>query len=235
MNKWVQWDEEIISKRAASLPASPPVPPSSPVPNISEEDSMTTKMVINPHFAIDEIAISTETSPIEDSSWKHIFGNNLFKNGELSDLKIVCKGKEFSVHKLILSMRSDVFKAMISSESKFKEKDAKVLELEDDAEAMEKLLRFIYIDEIGVEDVDCSLLMLADKYNVKILFKKCLEILRAKMRMNTVNVMEVAITAYQLNDESLLKYCSGWQVVKDSEFWQDLEKVNKSDKIQRYL
>ena len=95
-------------------------------------------------------------------------------------------------------------------------------------------MRFIYFDEIRVEDVDCSLLMLADKYNVQALVKECIEILWTKM--NVENVMEIAYTAYLINNEKLLELaskfviCSSeWKEVKSSAFWQELEEVNPTE------
>ena len=85
--------------------------------------------------------------------------NTLFQDN-LSDLKIVCEDREFPVHKCILSVRSDVFKAMFSSFNEDK------LKIEDtNAKTMETFLRFLYTDSFNCcKNIDCKLLILAAKY-----------------------------------------------------------------------
>ena len=160
------------------------------------------------------------------------FEAHLFKDDELSDLKIVCEGKAFPAHKFILSIRSDVFKAMFSSELKFNHSTQNELKIEDtDADTMEKFLKFIYTDSIKVEDVDCQLLMLADKYNVKALINKCIDILQAKM--NVENVLEIIYSAYLTNNQQIIEAASklilkNRGAVRTSAFWKELEEKNPS-------
>ena len=90
--------------------------------------------------------------------------HKLCLNDELSDLKIVCDGQEFPCHKLILSARSDVFKAMFTSDLKFIKNEESILEIPDiSAETMKTFLQFIYKDDVEVEDIDQNLLIAADK------------------------------------------------------------------------
>ena len=129
------------------------------------------------------------------------FENNLFQD-HLSDLKIVCEDKEFPVHKFILSVRSDVFKTMFSTFNEDK------LKIEDtNPKTMETFLRFLYTDSFKCcTDLDCNLLMLADKYNVKELVQNCVQAL--ENHMTCENVLEIAYSAYLINDQKLIAKAS---------------------------
>ena len=165
-------------------------------------------------------------------SWPDIFQMILFKDTKLTDLKIVCEDKEFLVHKLILSCQSDIFNAMFSTQTNFKEANSNVLKIEDtDPDTMEKLLKFIYTNEIKNEEIDCRLLMLADKYNIKALVKICFENLEANL--NVENVMEITYVAYLTNNQKLIDAASnfifhnrGSKQIKKCAFWDELKEQN---------
>ena len=165
-------------------------------------------------------------------SWPDIFHMILSKDSELTDLKIVCEDKEFLVHKLILSCKSDFFNAMFSTqESKayFREGNASVLQIEHtDPDTMEKLLKFIYTRQVRAEDIDCRLLMLADMYNIKALVKICFE--KLKSNLNVENVMEITYVAYLTNNQKLIEKASkfifnnrGSKQIKHCTFWEELK------------
>ena len=63
----------------------------------------------------------------------------------------------------------------------------------------------MYTDEIE-DQVDCKLLILADKYNVKDLVEKCVQV--AENNMNVENVMEIAYSAYLINNQDLIDKAS---------------------------
>ena len=74
----------------------------------------------------------------------------LFADKEHCDVKIICDGKTFECHKLVLSCRSDVFKTMFKNESDMAEANSGEVEIKDvDEETMETFLYFIYNDKIG--------------------------------------------------------------------------------------
>ena len=152
---------------------------------------------------------------------------SLFLNEDMSDLKILCDEKEFPGHKFILSISSSVFKTMFASN--FMETTSKTLPIEDtDAETMEKFLRFLYTDQLKREELDCRLLILADRYQVDSLTHQCIEILQSKI--DNENVMEVYYTAYLINHETLMKkarkYAREQNGIKESPFWKELEENN---------
>ena len=168
-------------------------------------------------------------------SWSDIFQMILFMDDELTDLKIVCEDKEFLVHKLILSCKSDFFNAMFSTqESKayFREANASVLKIEHtDPDTMEKLLKFIYTRQVRAEDIDCRLLMLADMYNIKALVRICFEYL--EINMHVENVMEIIYVAYLTNNQNLMEKASkfifdnrGSKQTQHCAFWKELKEKN---------
>jgi len=128
-------------------------------------------------------------------------------NDELSDVKIRCDGRDFPCHKLILSARSDVFKAMFLSDLKVMENNDNILEIPNiSADIMQTFLEFLYQDEIAPEDITCDLLIAADQYNLKSLVDIGLKYL--ENNINPTNVMEIAATAYLLNQDELIQSAS---------------------------
>ena len=154
---------------------------------------------------------------------------SLFLNEDMSDLKILCDEKEFPAHRFILSVRSPVFKTMFHGFPNFTETTSKTIPIEDtDAETMEKFLRFLYTDQLKREELDCRLLILADRYQVDSLTNQCIEILQSKI--DNENVIEVYYTAYLINNEKLMKkarkYAREQNGIKESPFWKELEENN---------
>ena len=150
---------------------------------------------------------------------------DLYLSDELSDLKIVCDGKEFPCHKFILSVRSDVFKTMFLSD--LKADDSGTLKINDiSAETMEAFLRFVYKDELFNEDITCNLLIAADKYNQRRLVNICVKHL--KKGINADNVMEITTTAYLINNDDLLKEASKFifhnrGTIQKTELWDQIK------------
>ena len=121
------------------------------------------KIILNLSFdhakPMDYLGLTDKTAPTLEEAMK-----SLCLNDDLSDMKIVCDGTEFPCHKLILSARSDVFKAMFKSDLKFIKNEEYTLEILDiSAETMKTFLQFIYKDDVEVEDIDQNLLIAADK------------------------------------------------------------------------
>ena len=92
----------------------------------------------------------------------------LFADKELCDVKIICNGKKFECHKLVLSCRSEVFKTMFKNDSDTAEANSGEVEIKDfDDKTMETFLHFIYNDKIVDEKlIDTRLLHISEKYNV---------------------------------------------------------------------
>ncbi|KAK5996373.1 hypothetical protein PT974_01707 [Cladobotryum mycophilum] len=78
--------------------------------------------------------------------------SSLHKEGKYSDLKIVCDGKEYLVHKAILCPRSSFFAA--ACDGPFKESKTGIVELnDDDPEAVELMVYWFYhLDYPKIDD-----------------------------------------------------------------------------------
>ncbi|KAK2601159.1 hypothetical protein N8I77_010629 [Diaporthe amygdali] len=75
------------------------------------------------------------------------FINTLFESAEFADCKVICNGREFSTHQLILSTRSQYFRKAFSGP--WKESQTLVVNLDDhEPEKIEWLLRFIYHQDL---------------------------------------------------------------------------------------
>ena len=182
------------------------------------------ELFVSLDYAKPKLTDTTE-STLEKSMQK------LFLNDdELSDMKIVCDGKEFPTHKLILSARSDVFKAMFTSNLKINEETESFLQIPDvSAETMETFLKFIYKDVVNVEDIDQNLLIAADKYNIKRLVNICIK--HFENTIDTKNVMEITFVAYLINNDTLLEKASKFMIenhgkIKKPEQWDQIKKTH---------
>jgi len=89
--------------------------------------------------------------------------------GNYSDFKIICDdGKErklFNVHRVIISAGSPVFNAMLTNNCKESiDKSATISDISIDT--MEKLLHFMYTDNVEMDNADTDLLLAANKYQI---------------------------------------------------------------------
>merc|ERR1712029_547902 len=89
----------------------------------------------------------------------------------LSDVKIKTKSQVLDCHKFMLSLRSDVFKAMFNHEPKeWQENELVIKDFED--VTVSKMIDFIYDGHIE-NYADDLLLQIADKYDIKLLKQRC--------------------------------------------------------------
>ena len=148
---------------------------------------------------------------------------NLHHYSEFSDFKIKSGSGEdvetFDVHKLILSLHSPVFKALL--ESNCIESESNMVEVPDvPKEAMQNLIKFLYTDEIDDRDIDGHLLAAADKYQVCRLKTICECILLSNL--NVGNAMEIGVASHfhgsEIFKEEVTKYIARQ--------WSTLQKEN---------
>ena len=73
----------------------------------------------------------------------------MFLKDDFSDVKIICNGKTFPCHKVILSIQSEVFKSMLSNGcGSMIEASTGEIKIKDiSADVMESLLYFLYFDD----------------------------------------------------------------------------------------
>ena len=154
---------------------------------------------------------------------------NLCFDNEFSDIKIICEGKEFPCHKLLLSLRSSVFKAMLSSDLKISNaEEESTLKIEDiSAGTMSQFIKFLYTDELNSEDIDVNLLIAANKYDLKRLVNICVKHLGSIIEVT--NVMEITFTAYLIDNDQLLQKASKFisnniGAIKKPDQWDQITK-----------
>jgi len=98
-----------------------------------------------------------------------------FKDQEFADVEIECDGEIFNCHQLILSIRSDVFRAMFQAD--MAEKRTKKVTIKDfDSDVVREMLHFIYTgvtNEDVLKEKSGELLYLAEKYQLDVLKNIC--------------------------------------------------------------
>ncbi|XP_014230688.1 kelch-like protein 26 [Trichogramma pretiosum] len=100
---------------------------------------------------------------------------SLFKNTNY--VHFVVGSENFQVHVDMLSLKSDVFRAMF--DHNMTEKNSKIIKIEDfEAEVVEEMIKFIYTNELS-ETIDHpqDLYAIAHKYQIDNLQAKCIEYL----------------------------------------------------------
>ena len=118
-----------------------------------------------------------------------------------SDVVLVVEGKEFHVHRWMLSLQSPVFKAMFNGN--FKDSAQEKIELKDDKhQAMLLFLKLMYppnmLDkDLGAVDIKdenvSSIVELADKYEAKNVIKQCLTRIEYLQPENTMHLLPYAL------------------------------------------
>lgn len=99
---------------------------------------------------------------------------SLIDSSELSDFTFIVQGKEFKVHKLILSLASAIFRGTF--ECKLEEPWENFAKLHDcDPEMFQNLLNFIYkgIVPVNIQEIALDLFKLARTYQIVSLLKSC--------------------------------------------------------------
>ena len=138
-----------------------------------------------------------------------ILAEKLYADKELVDLKILCDGKTFECHKVVLSCQSEVFKTMIKNKDLTETKTGimKIEERDISYDNMEKLLYYLYHEKIkDISIINPDLLVAADKYIVKGLLDKCSKYFEANLSLQ--NALDVLVTAEFTNQKNLFEAAS---------------------------
>jgi hypothetical protein len=161
--------------------------------------------------------------------------SKLFSEGELSDVEIICDGQTFQCHKLILAMKSDVFKAMLYT-NKCTDSLTGTVQVDDiNAKTMKTLINYMYQNKVTLEEVtDLDVLNAAKKYNVVDLIAKCekyivlnlsmknvLDVLAVGKSLPTLKIFEKAMEFFRQN--------AGRKNVLECPRWLKLEAQDKNE------
>ncbi|XP_057318274.1 speckle-type POZ protein-like [Microplitis mediator] len=155
----------------------------------------------------------------------------LYNSKMSSDVIINVGDKEFQAHKIILMARSPVLAAMFSHEM-IEKKQNKVSITDITPEIFEKVLEYIYTDEvIGLDEIADELLEAAEKYQLQSLKETCQESLSATL--NLENAFKLMTLADLYNANHLLEFTTDFLIanmkcVINTQDFKQLEKSHSS-------
>ncbi|XP_057324850.1 speckle-type POZ protein-like [Microplitis mediator] len=185
-----------------------------------------------------EVTVYDDCTTITTSvSFKNIKSQMAHQCGELynskigSDVVVEVGDKEFPAHKIILMARSPVLAAMFSHEM-IEKKDNKLTIIDISPKIFEKVLEYIYTDEVTHLDDDAHyLLEAADKYQLETLKQMCQNSLSKSLTAE--NSFYVMTLADRHNAKELLEYVSEFVVINAEEIietktFKELEKSKSS-------
>ncbi|XP_044576438.1 speckle-type POZ protein-like [Cotesia glomerata] len=128
----------------------------------------------------------------------------LYNNRESGDVTINIENKQIKAHKVILMARSPVLAAMFTHDMSEK-KSNEVFITDISSDTFEKLLQYIYTDQVSdLDSIAGDLLEAADKYQLQSLKKKCEESLCKSLKPD--NLISMMNFAERHNAENMLKY-----------------------------
>jgi hypothetical protein len=137
------------------------------------------------------------------------FREKLYAEKEFVDVKILCNGKTFNCHKIVLSCQSQVFKTMIKNKS-LTEKKKGIMKIEENdisSDVMDQLLYFLYHEKVkNAKMIDTDLLLAADKYNIQGLLDECCKYFESKLSLQ--NALDVLVLAETTNQKNLFETAS---------------------------
>jgi speckle-type POZ protein len=136
----------------------------------------------------------------------------------ISDVSIICQGKEIPANKVLLAARSEVFRAMFSHSMK-EAQSSKVEVMDVDPHVFEQMLCYIYTG--FAPDVDRyaeELLVAANKYALEELKTGCVRVLQSKL--NHDNVLDMLVVADQ-HEAKTLKEAAFHFLVKRLDIFMD--------------
>ena len=155
---------------------------------------------------------------------------NSSENGyleELSDMTLVSKdGVEMKCHRLILSVRSKVLKAMVDPATN----DGNIIHMKDfDSKTIRNMLCFMYCDKVKDEDIDMELLALANYCQLEPLQIVCER--KLCNELDATNAIEALVGAdllkrYKFKEICLTFICAKWSDVQKTDSYSQMMTEN---------
>lgn len=130
----------------------------------------------------------------------------MFETELFSDFRLMTSDREvLAAHKVVLSARSPVFYAMLTS--KMQEAAEGFANVPDfDAKVMKEVLRFIYYAEVeNLSEISHDLVYAAEKYQLDELKRMCL--VDIKLNLKVSNLIESILIAEHVNAADLYVKC----------------------------
>ncbi len=157
---------------------------------------------------------------------------SLLASGENSDVTLIVGDKEFKVHRIILSSRCEVFKAMLASD--MLEQATNSIRISDiDPEIVHEMLTYIYsgtTPNIGEANMAEKLLHAAEKYQLIQLKEMCCsELIQC---LNSDNAIDMLCKGHMYNGDSLKEACineisKSLTAFMEREEWVEVEDQNE--------
>lgn len=126
----------------------------------------------------------------------------LLTDDDHCDVILVVQNQEIKVHKLILSARSPVFKAMLSVDMKEK-RESRIVIPDIHFEAVKEFIKFLYSAQLNTTNYAKDLLILSEMYQIIDLKEACENKLLSQL--NKDNAMESLFIANLYNCQPQLK------------------------------
>ncbi|XP_057340101.1 speckle-type POZ protein-like [Microplitis mediator] len=159
----------------------------------------------------DSVVISTNV-PFDESkaSMAHDY-EDLYESKLGSDIELIVQEKKFQAHKLVLMVRSPVFRAMLTTD--MKDNREKTITIKDmNSEVFKKTLEFIYTDKVDdLDNVAEELFQAADEYQIHTLKEICTKSLCKSVTID--NASRLLVLAYLHNAKEMLEYVSNFIVI----------------------
>ncbi|XP_057324851.1 speckle-type POZ protein-like [Microplitis mediator] len=153
----------------------------------------------------------------------------LYNTKMCSDTIINVGDKEFQAHKIILMARSPVLAAMFSHDM-IEKKENKISIPDVTPEIFEKVLKYIYTDEVNdLNEIADDLLEVADKYQLRSLKEMCQESLSKTLTVK--NALKIMTLADLHSAKDLLEFTIDYMAskIKDIIVTEDFKVLEKSN------
>jgi len=157
----------------------------------------------------------------------------LFNDKELSDVEVECGGEVFNCHQLILSTRSDVFRAMFQAD--MKENRTKKVTIKDvNPDVLKEMLQFIYTGDTNenvLKEKSGELLAAAEKYQLNCLKEICENQLCSTLEVsNSIEYLVIGDMhqAFKLRKIALRIVAKNLTAIVPTEEYKDLVKNHPS-------
>ncbi|KAI6231129.1 BTB domain-containing protein [Aphelenchoides besseyi] len=136
------------------------------------------------------------TVSTRDPEWKLVPAiTTTFNDQDSADAEIKVGDSTFKVHKLFLTLQSDVFKSMFERE--WKEKQSNVVDIKEaDEEVVEAMLHYMYSGQVkNIDKVADRLLLLSDQYHLEGLTGMCMKALGENLSLENI-IERLQLLAY---------------------------------------
>ncbi len=179
-----------------------------------------------------ELAEEAQEVLVVSDSWKAqpqlMCLDKIWKSGEMSDVVLLCGGKIFRCHRVVLAAASEVFLAMFGGNN-FTEACGGPIEVEDtDRETLEALIGYIYTGSCPrLKELAPTLLQAADKYLMPKLKHICENAMLGVVDFDNVDrVLELAYlhNADRLKEKAIAVAVANMSRLTKEDRWRELGK-----------